>query len=59
MIGYSQNARRLYHKKRKGDDAAACDWVSLEHLFDDDLEWLLKKAAPHLSRCTRCWKGEK
>jgi Mn-dependent DtxR family transcriptional regulator len=64
MIGYSMYARRFYHKVRKSDPQwAKCDAASMDITAKDDEEDGLRRMAPFLSRCPRCWpaptaKGE-
>lgn len=59
MIGYSEHAKTRYHKRDEYTvhGWAKCNGVWLKFTYND--EKVLKKDAPHLSRCPRCWKGEK
>lgn len=60
MIGYSEKAKTRYHKSNEYTVPgwAKCrDMLWMAHLHYK--EATLRRAAPHLSRCTRCWKGEK
>lgn len=62
MIGYKLHRRtKYYHRAEpKYGNAAVCNTGSwLTALYGDDQEAELRKAAPHLSRCSKCWKEKK
>lgn len=63
MIGYSGMSRKYFHREGrrylKWVFAACPGEPSLNCLFPDDDEERLKKFAPHLTRCPRCWPKAK